>query len=335
MTGKGRNNVTIKDVAEHAGVSTATVSRVLNESPLVTEDLRKRVKESIAQLGYRRNATARALKTKETRAIGILVPDISNPYFMHIIKGIEDVLAPCEYSLLMASSDEDPTKERRLLNVLAEDRIDCLVLATAGSNEKMIKAVRLGGLPVVLVDRLPEDLAETLDAVVEDNYGAAYELTMQVLQHDVQSLAVIHGPLTASTAAQRAQGVQAALKEKAPDVSLTEYYGDFSFASGAQAVSRFLENGHPEAIIAMNNLMAMGAMSELLKRGYRIGIDVVFGSYGAVETLMLPDTSLYYVDQNPKNLGTQVGSIVRRRLQEPDAEVVTTIMKQPVLVRRL
>ena len=198
----------------------------------------------------------------------------------------------------------------------------------------MIKAVRLGGLPVVLVDRLPEDLAETLDAVVEDNYGAAYELTMQVLQHDVQSLAVIHGPLTASTAAQRAQGVQAALKEKAPDVSLTEYYGDFSFASGAQAVSRFLENGHPEAIIAMNNLMAMGdvgATQTGIQDRHRCSVR----SYGAVETLMLPDTSLYYVDQNPKNLGTQVGSIVRRRLQEPDAEVVTTIMKQPVLVRRL
>jgi LacI family transcriptional regulator len=332
---KERNNVTIKDVAEDAGVSTATVSRVLNKSPLVTEDLIERVQKSIAKLGYRPNAAARALKTKETRAIGILVPDIANPYFMHIIKGIEDVISPLEYSLLMASSDEDPMKEQRLLNVLAEDRIDCLVLATAGSNEEVIEAVHFGGLPIVLVDRLPEELADSMDAVVEDNYGAAYELTQRVLEQGVHSLAVIHGPQTASTAQQRAAGVRAAIRDTAPRVAVTEYYGDFYFNSGLRAARRFLEKGCPEALLAMNNLMAMGALSELLKRGCKIGTDLVFGSYGAVDTLMLPGTTIYYVNQSPRALGASVGKLVKRRLHDPEADVVYDVVKQPVLVQRL
>jgi len=225
-------------------------------------------------------------------ATGILVPDISNPYFMHIIKGIEDVISPLEYSLLMASSDEDPMKEQRLLNVLAEDRCDCLVLATAGSNEEVIEAVHFGGLPIVLVDRLPEELADSMDAVVEDNYGAAYE-------------------------------------------PVTEYYGDFYFNSGLRAARRFLEKGCPEALLAMNNLMAMGALSELLKRGCKIGTDLVFGSYGAVDTLMLPGTTIYYVNQSPRALGASVGKLVKRRLHDPEADVVYDVVKQPVLVQRL
>jgi LacI family transcriptional regulator len=335
MAKKERNNVTIKDVAEDAGVSTATVSRVLNKSPFVTDDLRKRVKASIAKLGYRPNAAARALKTKETRAIGILVPDIANPYFMHIIKGIEDVIAPLEYSLLMASSDEDPMKEQKLINVLAEDRIDCLVLAAAGSNEEVIEAVHERGLPIVLVDRLPEELAEELDAVVEDNYGAAYELTQRVLEQGVHSLAVIHGPQTASTAQERAAGVRAAIQDKAPGASVTEYYGDFYFDSGLRAARRFLKKGCPEALLAMNNLMAMGALSELLKRGCKIGTDLVFGSYGAVDTLLLPGTTIYYVNQSPRALGASVGKLVKRRLNDPEAEAVCDVVKQPVLVQRL
>lgn len=335
MLKKDRGTVTIKDVAEDAGVSTATVSRVLNKSPLVTEDLVERVQQSIQKLGYRPNAAARALKTKQTRAIGILVPDIANPYFMHIIKGIEDVISPLEYSLLMASSDEDPMKEQQLLNVLSEDRIDCLVLATAGSNEDAIETVYSSGLPIVLVDRLPEELAPSMDAVVEDNFGAAYELTERVLQHGVQSLAVIHGPLTASTAEERAEGLRAAIRDKAPGVSVVEYYGDFYFDSGARAARRFLEKGCPEALVAMNNLMAMGALSELLKRGYKIGTDLVFGSYGAVDTLMLPGTTIYYVNQSPRALGASVGKLVKRRLSQPDAEAVCDVIKQPVLVQRL
>ncbi len=335
MLKKDRGTVTIKDVAEDAGVSTATVSRVLNKSPLVTEDLVERVQQSIRKLGYRPNAAARALKTKQTRAIGILVPDIANPYFMHIIKGIEDVISPLEYSLLMASSDEDPMKEQQLLNVLSEDRIDCLVLATAGSNEDAIETVYSSGLPIVLVDRLPEELAPSMDAVVEDNFGAAYELTERVLQHGVQSLAVIHGPLTASTAEERAEGLRAAIRDRAPGVSVVEYYGDFYFDSGARAARRFLEKGCPEALVAMNNLMAMGALSELLKRGYKIGTDLVFGSYGAVDTLMLPGTTIYYVNQSPRALGASVGKLVKRRLNQPDAEAVCDVIKQPVLVQRL
>lgn len=122
-------DVTIKDVAEHAGVSTATVSRVLNGNPNVKVHLANRVRHSVALLGYRPNAAARALKTKKTNTIGILIPDISNPYFMQVAKGIEDVIVPRGFSLLFASSDESAKKERDLLEVFFEKQIDSMVIA--------------------------------------------------------------------------------------------------------------------------------------------------------------------------------------------------------------
>lgn len=195
VTTRGRRNTTIKDVARHAGVSTATVSRVLNGSPSVKNELVERVRLSVAQLGYHPNAAARTLKTKKANAIGILVPDISNPYFMQIIKGIEDVMS-LDFSLLMASSDEDSKKETKLLNVLSEDRIDCLVVATAGGNDEVIRAIDEKGTPVVLVDRLPDSLANEMDSVVEDNVWSAYELVQSMIKLGIESLGIIHGPMS-------------------------------------------------------------------------------------------------------------------------------------------
>jgi len=320
-----RPNATIKDVARHAGVSTATVSRVLNGSPSVKDELVERVRQSVSELGYHPNAAARTLKTKKANAIGILVPDISNPYFMHIIKGIEDVIAPLDFSLLMASSDEDSSKERKLLNVLSEDRIDCLVLATAGGNDETIRMIDAKGIPVVLIDRLPASLANEMDSVVEDNYGSAYELAQSIIGLGIKSLGLIHGPMSASTAYQRASGCMAAVEKHAPNLLVKAYYGDFTRESGERAVDQFMAEGCPEAIIALNNLMAVGAISALIKNGLVIGKDVVLGSFGAIENYLLLDSPLTYVEQRPRSLGQLVGRVVQRRLASSGAAIVSHV----------
>jgi LacI family transcriptional regulator len=286
------------------------------------------VRRSISTLGYYPNAAARTLKTRKANAIGILVPDISNPYFMQIIKGIEDVMAPLDYSLLLASSDEDSKKEAKLLSVLSEDRIDCLVLATVGGNDEAIKGINGKGIPVVLIDRLPSSLASEMDSVVEDNQGAAYELAQSIIKLGIKSLGVIHGPMSASTAHQRAFGCTSAIEQHAPGLAVSEYYGDFTLESGERAAEQFLQKDHPEAIIAMNNLMAVGAISTLIKRGLVIGKDIVLGSYGAIENYLLFDSSLRYVEQEPRTLGTLVGKVVQRRLEDRNAAVTSRVVKQ-------
>lgn len=330
MTTPSRRNITIRDVARYAGVSTATVSRVLNGTSPVKDDLVARVEQAVTTLGYRPNAAARTLKTRKANAIGILVPDISNPYFMQIIKGIEDVMAQ-DYSLLMASSDESSKKEKRLLNVLSEDRIDCLVLATAGGNDEVIRAIDEKRNPVVLIDRLPDSLANRMDSVVEDNFWSAYELVHSLIRLGIQSLGIIHGPMSASTAFQRASGCMSAVRQHAPKLRVREHLGDYTAESGERAVDDFLQGESPDAIIAMNNLMAVGAISRLMKRGFVIGKHITLGSYGAIENYLLIDGSLRYVEQEPRTLGKLAGKLVQRRLRDPDAEVVSHVVKQQIV----
>ena len=325
--------VTIKDVAEHAGVSTATVSRVLNGSPNVKEHLVDRVRRSIVELGYRPNAAARTLKTKKTNAVGILIPDISNPYFMQISKGIEDVIAPHGLSLIFASSDEDSEKEAQLLKVLSEDRIDCLVLATAGGNENLIKRINGSGTPVVLVDRLPASLANEMDYVIEDNYDASYRLARHFVEQGARSFGLIHGPMAATTAFQRALGCRAALEDgNIPTERIHEFYGNFSKDAGADGVKEFLSLSRPDVVIALNNLMAFGAILELAGKGLTVGKDIMFGSYGAVETIPLLPYPLPYVDQNPRNMGVRVGEVVRWRLLNHQQGPFTYVIQQQLMV---
>lgn len=324
---------TIKDVAEHAGVSTATVSRVLNGSPNVTENLVRRVHSTIAELGYRPNSAARTLKTKKTNTIGILIPDISNSYFMQIAKGIEDVIAPYGFSLIFASSDEDSAKEAKLLEVLSEYRVDCLVLATAGGNDEQIKRTKNLGTPIVLVDRLPASLLKDIDYVVGDNYDAAYRLTVHLMQQGAKSFGLIHGPMAASTAFQRALGCREALKDSGvPARAIQEHYGDFSREAGACATRKLLSEGRPEAIIALNNSMAVGAIWELAHQDLVPGEDILFGSYGDLEIIPPLPKPLPFIEQQPRNLGVRVGEIVRRRLLEQDTGPFTQVVPQQLIV---
>ncbi|HHT72153.1 MAG TPA: LacI family transcriptional regulator [Firmicutes bacterium] len=324
---------TIKDVAKHAGVSTATVSRVLNGCPNVKEHLVKRVRSSIIALRYRPNSAARSLKTKKTNTIGILVPDISNPYFMQISKAIEDVLAPHGFSLIFASSDEESHKEARLLEVLSEYRADCLVVATAGGNDELLRELNDKGPPVVLVDRLPQALAEEMDYVVEDNYDASYRLALHFVTEGARTFGLIHGPLTATTAYQRAQGCHAALAEELiPRANIREFYGDFSKDAGREGVRQLLASDPPDAILALNNSMAWGAFAELTQNKFRIGEDILLGSYGVVETGPLHPCPLPYVDQNPRKMGERVGDVVCQRLVKRTPGPITYVMQQQLII---
>jgi len=161
---------TIKDVALEANVSTATVSRVLNESGFVSDEIKQRVYLAIKKLNYQPNAIARSLKQDKTNTIGVVIPDITNMYYMTIAKGIEDTVQEKGYNLIFCSSNENPKKEKNLLQLLVEQRVDAIVLATAGSNEEKVKEICQSGMPVVLVDRIFEVEGQELDSVTENNF---------------------------------------------------------------------------------------------------------------------------------------------------------------------
>ncbi|NBD22942.1 LacI family DNA-binding transcriptional regulator [Paenibacillus glycinis] len=332
------SKATIKQVAAEADVSTATVSRVLNDNGYVSPEVKERVFAAIAKLNYQPSAIARSLKQDKTFMIGVIAPDISNPYFMGISRGIEDVVGPEGFQLLFCSSDEAPEKETRLLQLLHEKRVDAIVLATSGGSAAAIDALIGNGQRIVLIDRRLEAGGETpaLDLVAEDNASCAYDLTRALLDDGHVRIGIVNGLTRVSTGRERLEGVLRALKERGVEDKLLLYSGDFSTEGGMRAVRRFLrEKERPTAIVSLNNRMSHGVLLELVRGGLRIPGDMAVASFGEVEAgQLLKEPRLYYVDQAPYEMGLRAGEILLRRIRgengahEPANEIFRHEIKQ-------
>ncbi|MFD0713882.1 LacI family DNA-binding transcriptional regulator [Paenibacillus sp. GCM10027626] len=318
-----KGKATIKQVAAAAEVSTATVSRVLNDSGYVSPEVKERVFQVIEQLNYQPSAVARSLKQDKTFMIGVIIPDISNAYFMGIARGIEDVVGREGFQLMFCSSDDHPAKEAKLLQMLYEKRVDAIVLATSGGNDEMICSLRDNGQPIVLIDRTLDaaDIGRSFDLIAEDNRHGAYLLTKQLLEDGHTRIGVVNGPARASTGRERYSGVLQALQERGIAAPLV-YNGDFSTEGGMRAVRQFLQASEPPtAIVSLNNKMSLGVLLELVRSGYAVPADMAVASFGEVEAgPLLGQPDLYYIDQNPYDMGSKAGEILLRRMSKEQGD---------------
>ncbi|GIP35195.1 LacI family DNA-binding transcriptional regulator [Paenibacillus sp. J2TS4] len=310
--------ITIKDVAKESGVSIATVSRVLNHKGYATEEVKQKVYTAVEKLNYQPNAVARSLKIEQTNTIGIIIPDISNPYFMKISKGIEDVVHSKGYNLIFGSGDESPDKERELLQVLYKKRVDALVLATSGANEELIRSIQATGTPVILIDRRLEEEDDSMDLIQEDNIRGAYMLTESLILQGHERIGVVHGPTNVSTGADRYAGYLQAMRQyHSPVEEELQFFGSFTRESGEKATQYFLQLDHrPSALLCFNNTMAYGMMLELVQRGCRLQNDFILACYGQVEAAELLWPDMISIRQSPYEMGRAAGRILCERLLE-------------------
>lgn len=321
--------ITIKEIAKEAGLSIATVSRVLNKSGYVSEEAKEKVLSISQSLNYLPNAIAISLKKEKTNTIGVVIPDITNSYFMKISKGIEEAIHKHGYTLIFGSGSENPIKEREVLQVLFEKRVDAIVLATSGGNEDLIKSIKANGIPIVLIDRKINQEDVDLDWVVEDNINSAYELTKHLFELGHTRIGVINGSLKVSTGMDRYNGYKKALKEKGldEDPALT-FFGGFIESDGEKAINQFMQlPSKPTAIISFNNTMTFGAILQLIKIGYKVPKDIVVASYGEVEAAkLLEPPGIIYTTQVPHEMGRRTGEILIDRLVNSiDAPVHATL----------
>lgn len=311
------NNVTIKDIAKELNISTATVSRVLNNSGYASPEVKERVLEMANKLNYRPNAIARSLKKNQTNTIGVIIPDISNPFFMKISKGIEDVIHPGGYNLIFASTDENPKKERKMLQVLFEKRVDAIVLATTGENEEYINKIKNTGIQVILVDRKLNTDELDLDYVIEDNILGAYQLTSYLIKQGHSRIGVINGSLSVSTGYERFEGYKKAMAEYGLQTNLEYIYnGDFTQMSGFKGAEYFLNMPQmPTAILSFNNTMTFGVLLQLAQRGISNFENLMIASYGENEAeQLIKEPKIISIKQHPYKMGVRVGEILLQRL---------------------
>src|SRR5258707_15624295 len=201
---------TIKNVAAHAGVSVATVSAVINRNKYVSPVLAQRVQESIAALGYERNSLAQGLKKQTSHTIGLIISDITNPYFTSVVRGVEDVANARGYSLILGNTDEDVKKEISYMRLLESKRADGLIVSFTLGNHEYLRSWPAQRLPLVNIDRLPSEL--NIDAVLVDNVAGARQAGGHPLAPWGQPGCALYGLSPVTSTEERLTGYQQALE---------------------------------------------------------------------------------------------------------------------------
>lgn len=256
----------MRDVARFAGVSVATVSAVINEKGVVSEKLMQRVKHAMEALDYHTNHVARSLKVRCTHTIGMVIPDVTNPFFTDVMRGAEDEARTNGYSVILCNSNEDPTLERSQLSTLFSRRVDGVLLAPTDSHSAHDRLTRRR-FPIIYFDRIPPGYEG--GAVVTNNFGGAYEATRHLIALGHRDIAIVTGRLDMSNGRDRLDGFMRALQEA--HISLPQGYlqrGTFQLESGYQCGLELLRLPRPPtAIFCCNNKMTLGLMGALRELG--------------------------------------------------------------------
>jgi DNA-binding LacI/PurR family transcriptional regulator len=295
----------LKDVARLAGVSTATVSRILNERGPASKEARGRVRRAVQELDYHPNWLARSLRGLRTNTIGLILPDIENPFFTSLVKGVEQAASARGWNVIFCNTDEDIAREEALVRTLVERKIDGLILCPAAGSHAYLARYLEHGLAVVTVNRALRDLP--LLAVTSDNFGGAYEGMSHLLGKGLRRLALILGTPNLSTTQDRLAGCRKAAQEHglAPEDLLVRIgYG--RTAQGYEAALDCLHtHPRPQAIFAFNNLMAEAALMAIHQRGIRCPDDIALLGFDDFRSAAALTPPLSVVEQNPMGIGAK------------------------------
>jgi LacI family transcriptional regulator len=306
--------VRISDVARAAGVSPATVSRVLNANGTVADELRRRVMTAVNELGFTPNSQARSLRTRATTVLGLVISDITNPFFTSMVRGVEDVASAAGYSVVLANTDEDLAKERRYLEVALAERMAGVALAPASSADTDITLLTDRGVPVVTIDRRLTSVE--VDSVTIDNHRAAREATEHLAAQGYRRIGFVTGPLATTTAAERLAGyldglAAAGLDRTKPLVG----NGDFRIEGGRGATHALLaQTPRPDALFVSNNLMTIGAVQALDEAGLSFPRDLGLVGFDDQSYVMGLRPPLTLISQPTYAIGEQAARLLLDRV---------------------
>lgn len=309
----------MKDVAALAGVSTATVSRLLSGDAHVSSTARQRVEAAIAQLNYTPNAISRALRTQTSRSVALLVADIENPFLTSVVHGVESVLRSAGYSLLLFNSDEDPDLELENLRVAQQARPAGLIITPIG-RELDLSAYQGAGTAIVAVDRPITTMA--VDTVLVETRTASRRAVEHLHERGAHRVALVTGPRGTHTADERFRGWRDALS--ADELAAQDELARFtSFnVDGGEAATRALvrQQPRPDGVLVANSLLAIGALRALRQAGLIIGQDVLFAAFDDAPWTGLLSNNLDLIRQPAVDVGHAAAELLVARLENPSSD---------------
>ncbi len=322
---------TIQEVALHAKVSTATVSRVLNNHGSVHPDLVRRVRAAVDALAYQRNAVARNLRRSQTSLWAVIVSDVGNPFFTAMVRGLEDVAQQRACSVVLCNSDENPAKEADYIAAAAAERMAGVAISAASTSTDVTPLVDLG-IPVVAIDRRLR--SANVDTVLADNQRGAEAATGHLVDMGYRRIACITGPPQAMTASERLKGYKRALRRHGRDVlpGLIRH-ADFRERGGYDAMKSLLEDSAPDAVFVGNNLMTVGALKYLVTHGIRIPRDIGVVGFDEIPWADLIRPSLSTVAQPTYDMGRIAGQLLAAHSAAPDKQPETVVLRTSLNIR--
>lgn len=326
--------VTIQEVAVQAGVSRATVSRVLNQHASVDDDLRVRVEEAIKSLGYEPNRAARRLRANSSDVLGLLIPDIQNPVFVSVARGVEDEAYQHQLNVMLCNSDDHPEKQQTYLRILqAERAAGIIAVPTSIHDGPALSEIRASGVPVVLVDRYVDDPA--FDMVKVDNVRGSYLAVKHLLDLGYERIAMITGLPDVTPGYERPQGYYEAMRNAGrPVLDTLIRPGDFKDGSGyLQTLALMALAEPPDAIFSVNGLTTIGVVRALRELGLSVPHDVALVGFDDMPYPEIVHPGLTVVAQPSYEIGQQAVQFLMRRRREPKASYMTVTFQPRLIVR--
>jgi len=324
---------TIKEVAQRAGVSVATVSRALSGSAGVREPLRSRILEAAQSLSYSPNRAARDLRVRSSRAVGLLIPDIENPFFTSVVRGIEEVIGKTDYSLLLANYNEDPDQETRRLELFRAEGVRGLIFAASRTPSSLYAELGKAGMALVAVSRgLPR---MRIDQVTVANREGAFAAASHLIQLGHKRIAMINGPLVFTTARDRQAGYEDALRES--DIPVDENLVvncAFKQEAGYSAMRQLLELANPpSAVFAGSNLLTLGALQAIHERDLAIPDEIAIVGFDEMPWAMSLRPPLTTVAQPAFEIGRTAAELLLARVREPSLPGRQVVLETRLIVR--
>jgi LacI family transcriptional regulator len=323
---------TLHDVAREAGVSARTVSRVLNDEPRISEQTRQRVRAAVAQLGFRPNVMARNMRVgARDSAVGLVIPDLANPFFGTVASGVEKLIRTRGLHLVIASSEEDPVREREIVTTLLERQVAALIIVpSAGSDHSYLRGERRHGLPLVFLDRPPSNLAG--DTVLSANFDGAVRAVSHLLAHGHTRVGFVGDiPSTLYTRRERLRGYRQALRAAGLPLDRALLEQGHHEDDAAAAMLRLLRCPQPPtAVFAANNLACMG-VTMALSRAHRRDVAVVGFDDFIFADLFEPGITV--VAQDAGHLGTSAAQLALARLDGDRSGAHTVALDTRMIVR--
>jgi DNA-binding LacI/PurR family transcriptional regulator len=327
---------TIRQIAEELGISFSTVSAVVNKRRYVSAAMRARVEKALQEANYQPNSAARSLRLRQSRRIGLIVPNLADPFFTNLMRGAEDYLCSVGYQMLVAESREDWKRQHDYLVSFSGMIADGIILVPCAATDLQIASIPeiVRGVPLVYVDRCPVQCQ--VPSVLVDNMKAAHDATQHLIDLGHQRIAIITGPLSLLNAVERLNGYKSALRlQGIPlDRSLVRD-GDYSEDSGYWHGSEMLRLANrPTAVVACGLLMTLGVLTAIRERGIVCPSEISLIGFDDFAWSKLFSPALTMVRQPASELGATAAKVVLRRMRAPSEDKVETVVLPTQLMVR-